>query len=82
VRRGRRVACAPALDERTLEAVVVTSQRREQYVQSVPIYDWVARPGEFIYGTPRRTYTLVSDDPNAVELFGWLEGPTDFFDDE
>jgi len=44
-------------------------------------YDWVARPGDFIYETPGLIHTLVSDDPNGVKLFGWLEGPIEFYDD-
>jgi 2,4'-dihydroxyacetophenone dioxygenase len=44
-------------------------------------YDWVATPGSLIYETPGITHTLVSDDPNGTKLFGWLEGPIDFFDE-
>jgi len=44
-------------------------------------YDWVATPGSLIYETPGLTHTLVSDDPNGAKLFGWLEGPIDFFDE-
>ena len=44
-------------------------------------YDWVATPGDFITETPGQTHTLVSDHPNGVKLFGWLEGSTDFFDE-
>ena len=44
-------------------------------------YDWVAGPGDFIYETPGLTHTLVSDHPQGVKLFGWLEGSTDFFDE-
>ena len=45
-------------------------------------YDWVAGPGGFIYedaGT--NGHTLVSDHPNGVKLFGWLQGPLEFHDD-
>jgi hypothetical protein len=45
-------------------------------------YDWVATPGSFIYETPGLTHTLVSDHPDGVKLFGWLEGPIEFFDEE
>ncbi|MGB6450261.1 MAG: 2,4'-dihydroxyacetophenone dioxygenase family protein [Steroidobacteraceae bacterium] len=45
-------------------------------------YDWVAGPGDFIYETPGLTHTLVSDHPQGVKLFGWLEGPTEFYDDK
>jgi hypothetical protein len=44
-------------------------------------YEWVAGPGDFIYETPGLTHTLVSDHPQGVKLFGWLEGSTDFFDE-
>ena len=45
-------------------------------------YDWVATPGAFIYETPGLCHTLVSDDPNGVKLFGYLEGPIEFYDDQ
>ena len=45
-------------------------------------YEWVAGPGDFIYETPGLTHTLVSDHPQGVKLFGWLEGSTDFFDEK
>jgi 2,4'-dihydroxyacetophenone dioxygenase len=44
-------------------------------------YDWVAGPGDFIYETPGLVHTLVSDHPNGVKLFGWLEGPIEFYDE-
>ena len=44
-------------------------------------YDWVAGPGNFIYETPGLVHTLVSDHPNGVKLFGWLQGPLEFYDD-
>jgi hypothetical protein len=45
-------------------------------------YDWVAGPGGFIYETPGLVHTLVSDHPNGVKLFGWLQGPLEFYDDK
>jgi len=42
-------------------------------------YDWVAGPGGFIFETPGLSHTLVTDHPQGVKLFGWLEGATDFF---
>jgi len=45
-------------------------------------YDWVAGPGEFIYETPGLIHTLVSDHPQGVKLFGWLEGATEFYDEQ
>ena len=44
-------------------------------------YDWVARPGDFITETPGQTHTLVSDHQEGVKLFGWLEGATEFYDE-
>lgn len=44
-------------------------------------YDWVAAPGDFIYETPGLVHTLVSDNPNGVKLFAWLQGPIEFYDD-
>lgn len=45
-------------------------------------YNWVAGPGDFIYETPGLVHTLVTDHPQGVKLFGWLEGPIDFFDEQ
>ena len=45
-------------------------------------YDWVAGPGGFIYETPGIIHTLVTDDPNGVKLFAWLQGPIEFYDDK
>jgi len=45
-------------------------------------YDWVAHPGDFIYETPGTVHTLVSDHPEGVKLFGWLQGPLEFFDEK
>ena len=44
-------------------------------------YDWVAGPGDFIYETPGLTHTLVSDHPDGVKLFGWLQGAIEFYDE-
>jgi len=44
-------------------------------------YDWVAHPGDFIYETPGLVHTLVSDHPEGVKLFGWLQGPIEFYDE-
>jgi hypothetical protein len=44
-------------------------------------YDWVAGPGDFIYETPGLVHTLVTDNPKGVKLFGWLQGPVEFFDE-
>ena len=44
-------------------------------------YDWVAGPGDFIYETPGLIHTLVSDHPQGCKLFGWLQGATEFYDE-
>ena len=44
-------------------------------------YDWVAHPGDFIYETPGLVHTLVTDHPEGVKLFGWLQGPIEFYDE-
>jgi hypothetical protein len=41
----------------------------------------VAGPGDFIYETPGLVHTLVTDNPKGVKLFGWLQGPVEFFDE-
>jgi hypothetical protein len=43
-------------------------------------YDWVAGPGDFIYEPPGLIHTLVSDHPKGVKLFGWMQGPIEFYD--
>jgi 2,4'-dihydroxyacetophenone dioxygenase len=45
-------------------------------------YDWVARPGCFVYETPGAAHTLVSDDPNGMKAMFWLQGALEFFDDK
>lgn len=45
-------------------------------------YDWVAGPGGFIYETPGQTHTLVTDHPEGVKLFGWLNGAIEFYDED
>lgn len=43
-------------------------------------YDWVARPGGFIYETPGQAHTLVTDE--GVKVLGWQQGSTDYYDAE
>ena len=45
-------------------------------------YDWLATPGSFIYEPPGLTHTLVTDNPTGVKLFGWLQGPIEWYDDQ
>lgn len=44
-------------------------------------YDWVARPGSFVYETPGTAHTLVCDDPKGMKAMFWLNGTLEFFDD-
>ncbi|GHC82368.1 2,4'-dihydroxyacetophenone dioxygenase family protein [Novosphingobium pokkalii] len=43
-------------------------------------YDWVATPGGLILETPGESHTLVTDHPQGCKLFGWMQGPIDFYD--
>ncbi len=43
-------------------------------------YDWVSGPGSFIYEPPGLTHTLVTDHPEGVKLFGWMQGASEFYD--
>jgi 2,4'-dihydroxyacetophenone dioxygenase len=45
-------------------------------------YDWVAGPGDFITETPGQAHTLVTDHPDGVKLFGWMQGCADHFDED
>lgn len=44
-------------------------------------YDWIARPGDFVYELPGADHTLYSDDPNGMKALFWINGPIEFFDD-
>ena len=44
-------------------------------------YDWVASPGGLILEVPGESHTLVTEHPEGVKLFGWMQGPIDFFDE-
>jgi hypothetical protein len=44
-------------------------------------YDWVASPGGLILEVPGESHTLVTDHPNGVKLFGWMQGPIEFYDE-
>lgn len=43
-------------------------------------YDWVGTPGGLILEVPGESHTLVSEHPDGVKLFGWMEGPIEFYD--
>jgi hypothetical protein len=45
-------------------------------------YDWVASPGGLILEVPGEAHTLVTDHPDGVKLFGWMQGPIEFYDDQ
>ena len=45
-------------------------------------YDWVATPGGLILEVPGESHTLVTDHPNGCKLFGWMQGPIDFYDSD
>ena len=45
-------------------------------------YDWVASPGGLILETPGEAHTLVTEHPEGVKLFGWMQGPIEFYDDQ
>jgi len=45
-------------------------------------YDWVASPGGLILEVPGESHTLVSDHPHGCKLFGWMQGPIEFYDDQ
>jgi len=45
-------------------------------------YDWVARPGSYVREMPGVIHTLVSDDPNGMKTFFWLNGSLEFYDDK
>lgn len=42
-------------------------------------YDWVATPGGLILETPGESHTLVTDHPDGCKLFGWMQGPIEFY---
>ncbi len=44
-------------------------------------YGWVASPGGLILETPGESHTLVTDHPQGVKLFGWMQGPIEFYDE-
>jgi 2,4'-dihydroxyacetophenone dioxygenase len=44
-------------------------------------YDWVARPGGLILEVPGESHTLVTENPTGVKLFGWMQGPIEFYNE-
>ncbi len=45
-------------------------------------YDWVATPGGLILEVPGESHTLVTDHPEGCKLFGWMQGPIEFYDND
>ena len=45
-------------------------------------YDWVCRPGDFITEFPGHAHTLVTDEPDGMKAFFWMQGANEFYDDE
>ena len=45
-------------------------------------YDWVATPGAFITEVPGESHTLVTEHPDGVKLFGWMQGAIEFYDEK
>lgn len=45
-------------------------------------YDWVASPGGLILEVPGESHTLVTEHPDGVKLFGWMQGPIEFYDEQ
>ncbi len=43
-------------------------------------YDWVGTPGGLILETPGAAHTLVTEHPEGCKLFGWMNGPIEFYD--
>ena len=44
-------------------------------------YDWVASPGGLILEVPGEAHTLVTEHPEGCRLFGWMQGPIEFYDE-
>ena len=45
-------------------------------------HDWVARPGDFFLEVPGERHTLVSEHPQGGKLWGWMQGPIEFYDED
>lgn len=44
-------------------------------------YDWTATKGGLILEVPGESHTLVTENPEGVKLFGWMQGPIEFYDE-
>jgi len=45
-------------------------------------HDWVAGPGDFFLEVPGERHTLVTEHPEGTKLWGWMQGPIEFYDDQ
>lgn len=45
-------------------------------------YDWVCGPGDFITEFPGHAHTLVTDEPDGMKAFFWMQGANEFYDDQ
>ena len=69
---------------RSCAAQIRCTERREMPAVSAiarPV-QWVASPGGLILEVPGESHTLVSEHPDGVKLFGWMQGPIEFYDDD
>ena len=57
--------------------VMVTLEGSVRYLE----YDWVGTPGGLILEVPGESHTLVTEHPEGCKLFGWMQGPIEFYDD-
>ncbi|MXO66634.1 2,4'-dihydroxyacetophenone dioxygenase family protein [Altericroceibacterium endophyticum] len=57
---------------------MVTLEGSVRYLE----YDWVGTPGGLILETPGESHTLVTDHPEGCKLFGWMQGPIEFYDED
>ncbi|MGN7931759.1 2,4'-dihydroxyacetophenone dioxygenase family protein [Sphingopyxis sp. 22461] len=44
-------------------------------------HQWVANPGDFFLEVPGERHTLVSEHPQGTKLWGWMQGPIEFYDE-
>jgi hypothetical protein len=59
------------------QIVMVCLEGSARYLE----YDWVATPGAFILEVPGESHTLVTEHPQGVKLFGWMQGAIEFYDE-
>lgn len=57
---------------------MVTLEGSVRYLE----YDWVGTPGGLILEVPGEAHTLVTEHPEGCKLFGWMQGPIEFYDNQ